>query len=157
VSDNPFGDVPKAIMWLACPPLLVGKISNEGYITMSNGQIVEKHHFNIDCLEESVSIGEGNANCPIYILRVFDNEELLLKRTNEPQGEYKRIGVWRPEYKAMSSSSWFLIWQNYKDRRNHAKKDAYVPMEKHNLGINRLVITLVWSSIGLELVEESES
>jgi hypothetical protein len=67
--------VPKAILWLARPPLLVGKISNEGYITMSNEQIVKKYHFNIDCLEDSVSIGEDNANCPIYVPRVFDTRD----------------------------------------------------------------------------------
>lgn len=36
-SDDPFGDMPNAVLWLSCPPLLVAKIPEEYRVTMRNG------------------------------------------------------------------------------------------------------------------------
>lgn len=62
---------------------------------MLNGVRMEKSYFIIDCLEESNSIDEGSANWDIYLLKVFYARGLLLRLTNNSQGEYERIGIWR--------------------------------------------------------------
>jgi hypothetical protein len=148
VSNNVFGDVPKAVLWLACPPLIVLRISNGDYVTASSGKFIGKDQFSLDCLEDVVSMNTGKANYDIYVLQIFDLAGLLLKRTNESQGEYKRIGMWptsanNPDSSHPIDTLFTTYHEDGQDRRNYAKQDAYVPEEKHNLGVDSCVITLV--------------
>ncbi|KAI9642155.1 hypothetical protein NHQ30_008957 [Ciborinia camelliae] len=92
-SENIFGDVPKAVLWLECPPLSVVTIDQAGRLRMLSGSSTTNYKCCIDCLEDTLIINKGNPAWSAYILRVADGVGLLLRPTLKYKGEYERFGI----------------------------------------------------------------
>ncbi|CAD6445778.1 a6492f16-b65d-4ac0-9ebf-a128801492dc [Sclerotinia trifoliorum] len=134
-SDNPFSDMTNAVLWLSCPPLLVAKVSEPDRVTMRNGSAITSVAFT------SYPSDMVDAETCVFILRLMNRGELILRRTENSQGEYERIGAW--DHSRYLSETTTLLKQVFNDRTNHAGESAYVPRERHEFDDEQHVITLV--------------
>ncbi|KAJ8059284.1 hypothetical protein OCU04_012249 [Sclerotinia nivalis] len=141
-SDNSFGDMPNAVLWLSCPPLLVAKLSQSQCLTMQNGFTI--NDYVRGSYASQIMDGIVDAETYVYILRLMNRGGLILRRTENSQDEYERIGAWRyrkreGSYRDKTND----LKRLYNDRTNHAEESAYVPRERHKFDNERHVITLV--------------
>ncbi|KAF7920981.1 hypothetical protein EAE99_007833 [Botrytis elliptica] len=132
-NQHQFSDMPNAALWLSCPPLLVDK-GTPPYIMVVDGEFIPALSLTFDCEEDKASFNMDSDMCNLYILRLFDDEALILRRIEGTQGLYKRLGL----------LSLFIGRQlDPNDEANHAEKTAYVPREKHGFDTDEHVICLV--------------
>lgn len=135
-SGNQFGDMPNAVLWLSCPPLLITKATPPQNLTVLNELANDDYLIRIDCLEDNVLFYRGDA--AIYFLRLTDTGGLILTHANHVQGQYRRIG-WCSTNTIPSTK----VEEICNDKTNHAEESAYVPRENHEFDNESHVITLV--------------
>ncbi|KAF7923735.1 uncharacterized protein EAE98_007553 [Botrytis deweyae] len=132
-NQHQFSDMPNAALWLSCPPLLVNK-GTPPYIMVVDGKFIPALSLTFDCEEDKASFNMDSDICNLYILRLFDDEALILRRIEGTQGLYERLGL----------LSLFTCRQlDPNDETNHAEETAYVPREKHGFDTDEHVICLV--------------
>ncbi|KAF7871779.1 hypothetical protein EAF04_003886 [Stromatinia cepivora] len=136
-SDNSFGDMPNAALWLSCPPLVVAKVTFPNYLTLQNGSSIARPWFSFYADDMHILYTE----IYVYILKLMDKGGLFLGCTGKSQGEYERVGVWR--YVGCSLEEMSFFKEIRRDSTNHARESAYVPRERHEFDDEQHVITLV--------------
>lgn len=135
-SNTSFGSMPNAELWLSCPSLLVSEYTFADTINLLKAG--KPSWAKIDCTRDQYASDISGAQPTLYILMLTYGGGLILKPTDNSQGEYERIGIWYGTYDILSDRE-----RKLEGKMNHAQKTAYVREGTHEFNTERNVITLV--------------
>ncbi|KAF7952680.1 hypothetical protein EAE96_005911 [Botrytis aclada] len=128
-TENQFGDMPNAPLWLSCPQLLHIKFIPPNTtvfdIFFETGAILK-----FDCVKGLLLANMNSKMYKVYMLRICDTRALILKGIEKAQGVYERIGY-------VMSFTWAGL------SLNHAEDTAYIPRDKHKFDTDEHVICLI--------------